>query len=338
MKKDALRVQDKFLIGVNDLGQVTAKQLADWLGLKDTYVRQTLQKIKEKPGGVGFVKSLEVLNRNYQTLGRVPEVYALSDLGISYLRSQQIVVFGKKRPLDSFAKPHTLAVNEFLIKAKGVETVNPNIELYDYTHEAEFLAHPILVAMPSHRKVPLAPDLRLEYRGKNRGRMCWLVEVNLTEVTKKVWQEKILTYLYCVPAYEQMFGTDILQVLVICGTRDNFPVQSLPLAQQKGFERWKKAHTLRGPQARDRLRRMRNLKLWTEELLIAEDAKEAADMFLFTDHALDRATPEHLFFNQNWLMPFSIYTFSLLDRQPNGKRPPSPPGEPQETNKEMEGG
>src|SRR5215212_4856489 len=334
MKKDALRVQDKFLIGINDLGQVTAKQLADWLGLKDTYVRQTLQKIKEKPGVEGFVKSLEVLNRNYQTLGRVPEVYALSDLGISYLRSQQIVVFGKKRPLDSFAKPHTLAVNEFLIKAKGVETVNPNIELYDYTHEAAFLAHPILVAMPGHRKVPLAPDLRLEYRGKNRGRVCWLVEVNLTEVTKKVWQEKILTYLYCVPAYKQMFGTNILQVLVICGTRDNFPVQSLSVAQQKGYERWKKARTLRGPQARDRLRRMRNFKLWTEELLIAENAKEMADMFLFTDQALDRATPEQLFFNEHWLMPLSVYSFSLLDRPQEGTQPPAPPEEAQETDKE----
>src|SRR5687767_13437173 len=77
----------KFLVAINELGQATVPQLADWLGLNVDYARQMVTLLKpKKDGSGGFVTVLAAHSRKYQRLGSMPPVYALNNRGREYLR------------------------------------------------------------------------------------------------------------------------------------------------------------------------------------------------------------------------------------------------------------
>ncbi len=306
-------VQDKFLIALNELRQATAPQLADWLGLNVDYVKQIMARLKGKPReSIGFVHVLNADNRSYQARGSMPPVYTLSVWGREYLRGQEMLVHARYKQSELVAKPHTLAVNQVLTKARLLEREHPRIVLSDFRHESWFLQHPLKVPITQAQTLNLSPDLWLDFRGRTSGRSCFLVEVNLREVTEKVWREKVRAYLACIPVYREVFGTGILQVVVICATRENFP------KREKQFATQKQALNVRGPQAHERWQRLKNLKRWTEAELREQNATAASHMFLLTDFALDRATATQLYLNDHFLMPFSLYTYSLIRLRKEG--------------------
>jgi hypothetical protein len=302
-----LQAPDKFLIAINELGQATFPLLSEWLGLHPEYVKKMMYRLKaDSDDSPGFVRVLHVKSRDYQQKGSVPEVFTLSHEGREYLRMQKIDVPERFKQSELVARPHTLAVNQVLTKARVLERSYPYLMLYDYKHESELMQKPMLIPVSPHKTVGLKPDLWLDFRGKSGGRKCFLFEINLRRVTESLWREKILAYLNCVPVYQEYFGTDIIQIVVICATRENFPPRLSRFASRE------EARAIRKPQAVERWKRLKNLMRWTEQELKANHAEYMADLFLFSDHALDRATPEELFFKPYYLMPFSPYPRSLM--------------------------
>jgi len=300
----------KFLVSINELGRATVPQLADWLGLNVDYARQMLMLLKPKKDGTGgFISVLPVTSRKYQRRGSVPPVYTLNARGREYMRLQGLSVPRRFKASERVCKPHTLAVNQVLTLARVLERQNPWVKLAAFRHEQYLIERPMWIPLTKTQTVGLSPDLWLDFRGTTSGRFTFCVEVNLTEVTEKVWRNKIRAYLHCLPVYKRMFGTAVLQVVVICATRENFPKRETP------FETRSEALQIRGPQAKERWQRVQNLKAWTEKELTHQNATEDADMFLFTDFALDRATAKQLFVNQNFLRPNSTYSYPLLKRK-----------------------
>jgi hypothetical protein len=253
---------------------------------------------------------LHATSRKDQRLGSVPPLYTLNARGREYVRRQGVSLPERFKESELVGSPHTIAVNHVLVGAKVLERQEGSwLTFSDFRHESWFRRYPLTVKISPGQTVFLKPDLWLDFRGRTAGRYCFCVEVNLREVTEKVWREKVRSYLACIPAYRDMFGTGIIQVVVICATRENFP------KRQSVYPTRLAARAVRSPQAEERWSRLKNLIAWTEKELLAQNAKHEADMFLFTSFALDRATPRQLFLNQNFLMPFSPYTYPLIKRK-----------------------
>jgi hypothetical protein len=289
-------VSPQLLTGLNELGQATSHLLAGWLGFHPEYVRQLLKRLETE----GFVMVLYADNRSYQRVGSVPPIYTLSAKGRAYLRALGITVTKRFKETEVSANPHTIAVNHVLVNARLLQRENPSwVKFAGFRHESMFRQKPLKVRIPDGKTVHLKPDLWLDFQGVKSGRYCFCVEVNLTEVTESVWREKVRAYLYSLPAYRAMFGTGIIQVVVIVATRANFPKRETQYPNRLA------ARAVRAPQYDEREARMKFLKEATEKELIAQNAQHEADMFLFSYFALDRATPTQLFLERFFHMPFS---------------------------------
>jgi hypothetical protein len=304
--KNVTELQEKFLITNNKLEQVTIQNLADVHRLSYDYVRKNMSSlIPQEEQRESFVVTLSAKTRNFQTGGSMPFVFALGELGRRNLRRKNIRITAKQKVSQLFAKPHTLACNEFLIKGKLLADRAPWIALASYKHESELKQSPMFVSVTPRETIGIAPDLWMDFHLFPKKRYCFSVEINLTEVTEKVWREKIRGYINCVVVYKKMFGTDIIVVPVVVSTPDHFPKRIYPVFSKGQL-------SIRRAQTHERSHRLKNLILWTQRELKEQDAKDMADMFRFTEVALDQITPQELFLYPLWLMPFSPTPVPLI--------------------------
>jgi Replication-relaxation len=294
-----------YLSTVNKLEQATLKQIADFLDFNYDHVRQKMREAAAPPdGSPPFFNVLIPLTRLKQVRGAVPLVYGLSKRSKDYLVSQEEPVLMRHSLTDRTARPHILAVNEVLVNARKLQREIPWLGYLDYYTEAQLFTEPLEVWVPPGVTYKLSPDLWLDFKGKPFGEYTFCVEVNLTKVTQKRWRRKVEAYLNCVRAYKERFGTSVIQVLVIVATRDNFPVRVSGIKDEDKAERQL--------QAKERAKRLKKFIAWTEKELEDNHDEYKADMFLFTDIPLDEATPEELFLQPRWHMPFSNELFTPI--------------------------
>jgi len=307
--KNVTELQSQFLITNNLLEQVTIQQLADWHRLSYDYVRKQMSSlIPQEDQTDSFLVTLSAKTRNFQTGGSLPFVFANGELGRRYLKRNSIKIVSTQKVSKLFAKPHTLACNEFLIKGRLLTERAPWLALAKFNHESELKASPMYIPVTPRETIGIAPDLWMDFHLFPRRRYCFCVEINLTPVTEKVWREKIRGYIHCVPVYKEKFGTDVIQVPVIIGTRDHFPKRIYP-----NFSR--QTLSIRRLQALERTARLKQLIAWTQKELKEQNAKHMSDMFLFTDVALDTITPQELFLYPYWLIPNSPAPVPLISRK-----------------------
>jgi hypothetical protein len=304
-------LEERILIAINTLGQATVNQIADWLGYNKYHIGRTLKPLKSLIPREGqrqsFVIPLRANTRNYQTKGSVPVVYTLGALGRGFLKRKTISIPDRFKLSELSGKPHTLAVNDFLIAARLLSRKTPWLALAQYKHEQTLKAHPLYVEVSKRQTIGIAPDLWLDFHTFPKNRFCFAVEINLTEVTEKVWREKIRGYVYCIDEYEKRFGTDILVVPILVATKEHFPRR---VTDFKTMD-----FTLRQQQAKDRTRRLQDLIIWTLRELYALDCMYMAEMFRFSHVALDNTDPEELFLTPCWLIPGKNTPVSLITRK-----------------------
>jgi hypothetical protein len=223
---------------VNTLEQATIKQIANYLNFNYDHVRQRMREaVKPPDGSRPFFNVLIPLTRLEQVRGSVPLVYGLSKRSKEYLEYQELPFWTRHALTDRVARPHILAVNDGFISAKKLVREIAWLGYLDYRTEAQLFSDPMDVLVPQGVTYKLSPDLWLDFQGKPFGRYTFFVEVNLTKVTEKRWRQKVEAHLNCIRSYECKFGTDIIQVLVIVATRDNFPVRVTDLKEEDKAER-----------------------------------------------------------------------------------------------------
>jgi hypothetical protein len=294
---------------VNTLEQATIKQVVGFLDLNYDHVRQKLRLGAKPPDGTRpFFNVFTPLTRLKQVRGSMPLVYGLSKRSRDYLADQEIFVFVRHNDASRVAKPHVIATAEVLVLAKRFERETEWLRYLRYQTEAQLFAEPLEVLVPPGVTYKLAPDLWLSFEGYPFGEYVFCVEVNLTKVTDAKWRRKIEAYLNCMKAYKSKFGTEMIKVLIIVATRENFP-QSV--GARKPEEKGERAL-----QAKERAKRMRKLIRATEKELEANHDEQKAAMFLFTDTPLDEVTPQELFLSPIWHTPFSDEVVPAMIRDP----------------------
>jgi Replication-relaxation len=307
--KNVTDLQEKILIAINELSQATTIQIADWLGYNNYHIGRTLKSLKpqEDQTEESFVIPLRANTRTTQIHGSVPAVYTLGALGRGYLKRKNVCLPGRFKASELSAKPHTLAVNDFLINAVKLTRKTPWLALSQFKHEQILAKYPMYVEVSKRETIGITPDLWLDFHTFPKNRFCFSVEINLTPVTEKVWREKIRGYVYCIDAYQKKFGTDIIIVPVIVATKEHFPKR---VTKPKYMD-----FALRQEQAKERTRRLQDMIIWTLRELYKLDCMYMADMFRFTNIALDNSTPEELFLSPFWLIPGKNTPVPLIYRK-----------------------
>jgi hypothetical protein len=237
--------------------------------------------------------------------GSSPTVYTLGKKGYSFLRKKGKEV-GRYRPPDTrlheeFPLRHRLALNEFLLKAMLLKDEQPNLELFEHKHETYWLAHPLKVTLPNREKpVGVSPDLLLAFATIKPFNQDWfLPEINLSEMWRRDWEEKVAAYLHCIPEYEKRFGTTVLtSIPVMVVSKLAFP-RMLYVKPTEEYLRERQRERQR------RQKRMHTLLHWTEVVLDKLNMREEADLFSFSCAPLDTLTPTELFLGSHWYIPFS---------------------------------
>lgn len=199
-----------------------------------------------------------------------------------------------------------MAVNEFLLKALLlVEEFPQDLQLLKHLHEQYWNGNPLKVQKPREEKPKgLSPDLLLAFRSYNPRNQYWFpVEINLSREWEKDWIAKVELYRYCIPAYKERLGTDILTTIpVVVASPAAFPRMLYGTEPSEQHQR----------EATERQRRMELLKTWTEETLERLRMRREADLFSFTCAPLDELSPTELFFGTHWYIPFSDAPRPLL--------------------------
>jgi hypothetical protein len=306
--KNVTDLQEKILRVINSLNQATIIEIADYLGYNNNHIRKTLTSLKPQEGQTdSFVVPLRAQTRTFQTKGSVPVVYTLGALGRGFLKRKNLDVPDRFKLSELTAKPHTLAVNDFLLSALRLSRKTPWLALPQFKHEQTLKQRPMYVEVSKRETIGIAPDLWLDFHAFPKNRFCFAVEVNLTPVTENVWREKIRGYVYCIDAYQKQFGTDILVVPILVATKEHFPKRvTKPRYTDYG---------LRQEQTKERARRLQDLIIWTLRELYKLDCMYMADMFRFSYVPLDTTTPEELFLSPCWLIPGKNTPVPLIKRK-----------------------
>jgi hypothetical protein len=250
--------------------------------------------------------------------GSAPYVITLGRRGYKYLRQQGFAI-GRYRSSDAWVHKeipmrHRLAVNEFLLKAQLLEDTQPNVHLFEYRHEKYWNANPLRVSVPGREKpVGLSPDLLVAFETHDPFDQYWfLPEINLTEMWRKDWEEKVRAYCYCLPAYEKRLGTKILTTIpVMVASSSAFPRQ---VYTKLALDEIKEQQL----EARRREKRLQNLLHWTEHVLEELNLRHEADLFSFSAAPLTEISPTDLFYSPHWMIPFSDTPRSLLQTGKDG--------------------
>jgi hypothetical protein len=251
--------------------------------------------------------------------GSAPYIYTLGRRGHAYLKKQGFPV-GRYRAVhekmqEEIPLRHRLAVNEFLLKALQLAEDQPvDVQLLQHLHEQYWNGNPLKVQIPQEEKpAGLSPDLLLAFETYNPLNQHWLpVEINLSREWEKDWERKVVTYRYCLPAYRQRLGTDILTtvpVMVVSPAafpRTLFTKETPELLKERALE------------ATRREKRMQTLLHWTEQILDKLNLRNEADLFSFSAAPLDELSPTELFFGKHWYIPFSDTPRPLILRRKGG--------------------
>lgn len=277
--------------------QATADLLLRYLRLSPNSLRHLQKQLaalhppEEKERYVEFIIPPKPHSSRF---GSSPYIYTLGRRGYRYLKKQGFPV-GRYRTdgvREEISLHHRLAVNEFLLNALLLTEDHPqDVQLLTHLHEQYWNGNPLKVQLPEEEKpVGLSPDLLLAFETYQPLNQHWLpIEINLSREWEKDWEKKVISYCYCLPAYRQRLGTDILTtvaVMVVSPTafpRTLFAAETPELIKEREIE------------AARRLRRMETLKRWTEKLLEKMHLREEADLFSFSCAPLDELTPTELF-------------------------------------------
>ncbi len=240
-------------------------------------------------------------------LGQPTYIYALATKGINYLRDQGFSAFSRYRPneLQHFKYPHlehVLHLNDFLIAARNLSKIAPDIALEEMRHDLDLKRTPAKVAyvrrLPDGDKVDeklnLVPDGWLDFRlslanSPKRRRKCIVVELDRgSETNVAEFKKKIRAYVhYAYPGgpYETMFGTQAITVAFATTAGEN---------------------------------RLKTMLLWCEQELKEQRLQYDASLFRFTALPKEELNPEtgldakRLFLSDVWSVPFADDPVCLL--------------------------
>jgi hypothetical protein len=255
-------------------------------------------------------------------LGNPPYVYVLAKSGWDHLFAEGYPVRKRFRPSEEIARagtPHMAAVNDVLINAHLLNTQVPDIQLSSFVHDREFRSDPLRFGVADNagkRKMRnLRPDLLLDFRiPKDRLRYMFAIELNVTHVDERRWRDVIRRYCFCLPSYEERFGTRTLVVATLIQSRSRFPRPVRPA-------KWR----MTVPELREReveeaklQNRLIDLLRWTEKELTNLNLEAEADFFRFSTAPLDLLTPKALFTSAHFVMPFGKSPAPLIPYRSEG--------------------
>jgi Replication-relaxation len=255
-----------------------------------------------------FVEILTAPKPRESRFGSAPYVYTYGRLGHKYLREKHLIV-GRYRDVEAgvkkaFPMQHRLAVNEFLLKALLFAEDDPDARLIMYLHEKYWKGKSLKVQIPGrYRRAGLSPDLLVAFDafwpGVDESDELWFpVEINLGEMWRKDWEEKVLLYRYCIPAYRERLGTDILTTVpMMIATPAAFPRQLYVDMSESEKKQRRFDHI-------ERKKRLDTIRRWTEHKLEKMNFRHEADFFSFSAASLDELTPGELFYGSHWITPF----------------------------------
>jgi hypothetical protein len=239
--------------------------------------------------------------------GQPTYIYALATKGMNYLKDQGFSSFSRYRPneLQQFKYPHlehVLHLNDFLIAARNLTKVAPDITLAEMRHDLDLKRTPATVEyvrrLPDGEKVDekvrLVPDGWLDFRlqlahSPKKRRKCVVVELDRgSETNIAEFKKKIRAYVYYAfpgGAYETMFGTQAITVAFATTAGEH---------------------------------RLKNMLLWCEQELKEQQLEQEAPLFRFTALPTDELLPEkgldpkRLFLSAVWSVPFRDDLVCLL--------------------------
>lgn len=269
----------------------TAEKLAEYLG----YSTGTIRDIKRRLKQMEQKQLVEVANKQIRAQDE-PFVYTYGKAGHAYLKSQRVRIEPRYRPAyerihKAYPLGHTMVVNVVLLKALLLEEeTNYQVTLTDHRDEPELKAKPLIVQLPQEpTPTKLSPDLWLDFQAATR--RCFCIEVNLSKVWQRDFRHRIRTYLHCLPAYEEYFGTDNITIVFVVGTDVDFPKKRLTESERARL-------------ARQLAHRFTNFVRWTEAELTAWHMEAYADAFLFTKAPLLEMTAREFYFSPHCVIPF----------------------------------
>lgn len=165
------------------------------------------------------------------TRGQSPLVYTLARRGITYLAAQGMQVRERFRPVEDQEKSyaflsHALKINDVLIAAAKLPTVNPAIQIAQIRHEHDLKHTPIIVPPGSAktgggRSKTIIPDAWLDIRialgnKKTRRFTLWL-ELDRGTIEAKQFKRKVQAIATIMQAgvYETVFQAKVAQVAFV---------------------------------------------------------------------------------------------------------------------------
>ncbi len=142
--------------------------------------------------------------------GSSPAYYMLARRGVAYLRKLGCDVSILPYPSEmkeqkSLFVPHTLSVNDFLIAARLLSRVRPDIYLFETKHEL-FLKRTM--------KGAAIPDAWLDFRVNEKEQVCFWLEIDRdTEEVKAISQKIHAMVRFAKNSYQQVFRTPSLTIV-----------------------------------------------------------------------------------------------------------------------------
>ena len=211
--------------------------------------------------------------------GSVPYVYFLSASGRHYLESIGYDFSTWRYPnemrlVHSSHLWHCLAVNDFLIDGINTANSNPHLQLIDTRHDL----------LLKYMNTPVKPDGWQRFHTDQKDELVVWLELDRGTEKIQAWKKKIealLTYVHT--DYEKDFDTPVITVAVVVPF-------SIP----------------------NREHRVKDLRLWTEQVLTATQQEYEHDLFRFI--ALpEEIQAETIYLTPCWERPFSKEMYSLLE-------------------------
>ncbi|MGI8961522.1 MAG: replication-relaxation family protein [Bryobacteraceae bacterium] len=241
-------------------------------------------------------KYLQVVNLGrHNPYGRAPIAYALGSAGRTVLMKlgndvpKRLRIYATKGETTDgkdedipMHRPHTLAVNDFLIAAELVS--NPHISFFRFVHEKTLFSQRLPVVLPSGKATSIAPDAFIEFRisdSRGRHRACLIHEEDLGTEHRPAWTNKILAHLECMKGMYQ----------------DRFDVKRFAFT----------VHTTKGED------RLEELCQWTEKVLLDQNVGKAIrNSFYFSSFSAETASPNQLFIAPVWYRAFRERPLPIL--------------------------
>jgi hypothetical protein len=211
-------------------------------------------------------------------------VYAISSHGYTYLRSVGRASYGfirQKSEPSYLHMMHTLGLNDILVTASLLPTVEPRLSLADLRPDWILKQTPLELPQGQEQGSSVIPDAVIDIRaliaGKKRRRVLWLEYDRGTEEMKQ-FKHKIrdLVIAATTPACTAAFGAGIIAFATTTGEK-----------------------------------RVNQMRLWTEAELEHMQRSDEATIFLFT-HVMEGSVSADLFLKPVWQTLLSDDLLPLL--------------------------